>query len=137
VSLLDTEGPGPDNSIEIRRIDMALANLRKQHLWGAVTDQEFKDSFRDLQQQRRSLGPRQSPRNDPNLQQAAKMLQDLPTLWQHPGLTAEQRRDLARLVFDEIRLRDGCLTAVRPQPHYAPLFAYALWSADVGGVRSS
>jgi len=135
--VLATEGPTPDNSVEIRRIDVALANLRKQHLWGAVTDQEFKDGFRDLQRQRRSLAPRPAARTVPNMEQAAKMLQDLPALWQHPGVTADQRRELARVVFEEIRLRDGCLTAIRPQPQYAPLFAYALWSADVGGVRST
>jgi DNA invertase Pin-like site-specific DNA recombinase len=134
--LLATEGPEPDNSIEIRRIDVALANLKKQHLWGAVTDQEFKDGFRDLQQQRRTLVPRQSPRSAPNLDRAAKMLQDLPALWQHPGVSAEQRRDLARVVFEEIRLQDGHLTAIKPQPQYAPLFAYALWSTAVGGECS-
>ena len=135
--VLATEGPTPDNSIEIRRIDVALANLRKQHLWSAVTDQEFKDGFRDLQRQRRSLAPRPAARTAPNMEQAAKMLQDLPALWQHPGVTAEQRRDLARVVFEEIRFRDGRLTAVKPQQQYAPLFAYALWSAAVGGERST
>lgn len=30
--LLANEGPAPDNGPEIRRIDVALANLRKQHL---------------------------------------------------------------------------------------------------------
>ena len=137
VAHIATEGPTPDNSIEIRRIDVALANLRKQHLWGAVTDQDFKDGFKDLQRQRRSLAPRPAARTAPNMEQAAKMLQDLPALWQHPGVTAEQRRDLARVVFEEIRFRDGRLTAVKPQPQYAPLFAYALWSAAVGGECSS
>jgi len=136
LGLLATEGPEPDNALEIRRIDVALANLRKQHLWGAVTDQEFKDGFRDLQRQRQSMTPRLAGRTAPNLEQAAKILQDLPALWQHPGITAEQRRELARVVFEEIRLRDGCLTAVRPQPQYVPLFAYVLWSADVGDERS-
>ena len=133
--LLANEGPEPDNSSEIRRVDAALANLRKQHLWGAVTDQEFKDEFRDIQQQRRTLAPRPVPRRAPNLVKAAKLLQDLLALWEHPGVTAEQRRDLARIVFEEVRLRDGRLTAVRPQPQSAPLFAYALWSAAVVGER--
>ena len=135
--LLAAEGPEPDNSIELRRIDVALANLRKQHLWGAITDQEFKDGFRDLQHQRKSLAPRPTERTVPNLEQAAKKLQDLPALWQHPGVTAEQRRELARVVFEEVRLRDGRLTAVRPQSQYAPLFAYALWTASAGGERST
>ena len=78
--LLASEGPAPDNAIEIRRIDVALANLRKQHLWGAVAGQEFKNGFRDLQRQRRSLTPKPAARTAPNLEQAAKMLQDLPAL---------------------------------------------------------
>lgn len=64
------------------------------------------------------------------------MMQDLPVLLQHPGVTAEQHRDLAIVVFEEIRFRDGRLTAVKPQPQYAPLFAYALCSAAVGGVSA-
>ena len=135
--LLASEGPAPDNAVEIRRIDVALANLRKQRLWGAVTGQEFKNGFRDLQRQRRSLTPKPAARTAPNLEQAAKMLQDLPALWQHPGVTAVQRRELAGVAFEEIRLNDGHLTVVRPQPQYAPMFAYALWSAGVGGECST
>jgi len=41
-------------------------------------------------------------------------------------------------VFQEVRLRERGLVAVRPRPKYAPLFAYALWRQHVaGGVRSS
>ena len=136
---LASEGPGPDNGNEIRRIDVAMANLRKQHLWGAVTDQEFKDGFRDLQRQCQSLAPRPSSQTVPDLEMAAEMLKNLPALWQPPGVTTEQRRDLAREVFEEIRIQDGHLTAVKPHPQYAPLFAYALWSRDavVGGECSS
>ncbi len=63
---------------------------------------------------------------------------DLPALWDHPGVTQQQRRDLAREVFDEIRLRDGKLVAVKPQPEYAPLIAYSIWNEgqNVGDERS-
>ena len=59
-------------------------------------------------------------------------------MWKHPGVTQVQRRDLAREVFDEIRLRDGKLVAVKPKAQYAPLFAYSLWNEnrDVGGEHS-
>ena len=75
----------------------------------------------------------------PNLDRAAELLQDLPALWEHPGVTQEQRRDLAREVFDEVRIREGKLVAVKPRPDYAPLFAYSIWkeNQEVGGVRSS
>lgn len=35
---LSQEGPEPDRSIELKRVESVLANLRKQHLWGAVSD---------------------------------------------------------------------------------------------------
>ena len=59
----------------------------------------------------------------PNLDRASRLLQDLPALWKHPGVTAAQQRGLAREVFQEVRLREGRLVAVRPRPRYAPLFA--------------
>jgi len=62
----------------------------------------------------------------PNLDRASRLLQDLPALWNHPGVTAALQRGLAREVFQEVRLREGRLVAVRPRPRYAPLFAYAL-----------
>ena len=57
---------------------------------------------------------------------------------EHSGVTQSQRRELAREVFDEIRLRDGKLVAGKPRPEYAPLFAYSLWkeNLNVGGERS-
>ena len=68
----------------------------------------------------------------------SRLLQDLPALWNHPGVTAAQQRGLALEVFQEVRLRAGGLVAVRPRPEYVPLFAYALWRQHVaGGVRSS
>jgi hypothetical protein len=134
------EGPEPDHTLEIRRVDTALANLRKQHQWGAVGDEEFKTEFQILQRQRRALEPRASAARTPNMDRAAQHLRDLPALWEHPGVTPEQRRDLAREVFEEVRVREGELTAVKPRPQYAPLFAYSLLSQQqqvVGGKRSA
>ena len=69
----------------------------------------------------------------PNLDRAAQLLKDLPALWQHPGVTPKQRRELAREVFDEVRLREGRLVAIKPRPEYAPLFAYSIWRYNVVG----
>ena len=46
---------------------------------------------------------------------------------------------MAREVFDEIRLRDGKLIAVKPRPQYAPLFVYSIWKENqyVGDKSSS
>ncbi|MDP6131221.1 MAG: recombinase family protein [Dehalococcoidia bacterium] len=132
------EGPKPDNSVDIKRTEAALANLRKQHLWGVIGDEEFKDEYQALKRQIRALEPPPSQVLTPNLDRAAQLLQDLPALWHHAGVTSQQRRELAREVFLEVRLREGRLVAVKPRPQYAPLFAYSLWRQnDVGGKRSS
>ena len=120
--------------MDVKRIEAALANLRKQHFWGAIDDGTFKAEHRVLQRQVRSIQPSSPQPMMPNLDRASRLLQDLPALWNHPGVTAAQQRGLAQ----EVRLREGGLVAVRPRPKYAPLFAYALWRQHVaGGVRSS
>jgi len=74
----------------------------------------------------------------PNLDRASRLLQALPALWNHPGVTAAQQRGIAREVFQEVRLKEGGLVAVRPRPKYLPLFAYALSRQHAaGGVRLS
>ncbi|MFQ5874197.1 MAG: recombinase family protein [Dehalococcoidia bacterium] len=134
---LAREGPEPDHTIEIKRIEAAMANLRKQHLWGVITDEEFKGEYQSLGWQRKALSTPKASAITPNLDRAAALLRDLPALWQHPGVTQEQRRDLAREVFEELRLREGHLVAVKPRPQYAPLFAYSLWRQRVLGGDSS
>ena len=135
---LVSEGPRPDHSLDIKRIEGALANLKKQHLWGAIGDDEFKTEHRGFQRQIRNMEASAPPPITPNLDRAAQLLQDLPALWRHPGVTPEQRRELAREVFLEIRLREGRLVAVKPKPSYQPLFAYSLWSQKlVGGTCST
>ena len=135
---LAQEGPTPDNNLEGKRIEGAIANLKKQHLWGAVADEEFKGEFQRLSRQLKALEPRPVQALTPNLDRAAKLLGDLPALWEHPGVNDEQRRELARVVFDEVRLREGRLVAVKPRHQYAPLFAYSLCQFNaVGGDRSS
>jgi len=135
---LANQGPQPDHSVDVKRMEAALANLRKQHLWGVIDDETFKAEHRILQRQVRNIQPSSPQPMMPNLDRASELLQDLPALWNHPGVTAAQQRGLAREVFQEVRLRKGGLVAVRPRPKYAPLFAYALWRQHVaGGVRSS
>ena len=135
---MSKEGLEPDNTPEIKRLEAASANLRKQHLWNVIWDEEFKTANRDLQRQKRALEPKPSVRSTPNPDRAAELLRDLPALWEHPGVTPEQRRDLAREVFEEIRIRHGKLVAVKPHLQYAPLFAYSLWmeNCDVGDEQS-
>ncbi|MEK7681437.1 MAG: hypothetical protein AAB369_01250, partial [Chloroflexota bacterium] len=116
---LAQKNPLPDHSGEVQRLETALANLRKQHLWGAMTDEDFRSEFRQIECQLRALSTPQPDVLTPNLDRAAALLRDLPALWQHPGVTPEQRRAVTREVFEELRLREGTLVAVRPRPAYA------------------
>ena len=111
--------------------------MRKQHLWGTVTNTEFNSEFQALDKRRKALTPPPKPIELPALERATQLLQNLPALWQYPGVNPEQQRELARELFQEVRIKEGRLVAVLPRPEYAPLFAYSLWRQhDVGGKRS-
>ncbi len=84
-----------------------------------------------LQLQVRSIQPSSIQSMMPNLDRASRLLQSLLAPWNHPGVTPAQQQGLAMEVFQEVRLREGGLVAVRPRPEYAPLFAYALWRQHV------
>jgi len=73
-----TKTPRPDHSLDVKRIEAALANLRKQHLWGAIDDGTFKAEHRVLQRQVKSIQPSSPQLMMPNLDRASRLLQDLP-----------------------------------------------------------
>lgn len=75
----------------------------------------------------------------PNLDRSAELCQNLPALWELPGVTRDQRMDLAREIVEEIRELYGTLVAVKPRPECMPLFAYSLLkeNQNVGGKCSS
>ena len=91
---LANQGPRPDHSLDVKRIESALANLRKQHLWGAIDDGTFKAEHQVLQRQVKSIQPSSPQLMMPNLDRASRLLQDLPALWNHPGVTPAQQRGL-------------------------------------------
>lgn len=133
IKAMTAEGPEPDHSLEIKKLENAMANLRKQHLWGAIGDDEFRTEYVSLERQKKILDTPKQPMRTPNLDHAAQTLKELPALWQHPGVTPKQRRDLATEVFEEVRLREGKLVAVKPKPEYAPLFACSIWRQNLVG----
>ncbi|MFC2042411.1 hypothetical protein ACFLTV_02840, partial [Chloroflexota bacterium] len=60
------------------------------------------------------------------------LLNEMPVLWQHPGVTNKQRELLVQEVFHKIILDGETLVAVEPSPEYAPLFTDILTSPVVG-----
>jgi hypothetical protein len=107
-------------------LERALANLRKQHIWEDITDQEYRDQKGVLERQVRALDSTSQSIHLPNLSRAAGLLNDLPPLWTHPGVTDQQRETFLKEVFEQAQLRGSELTAITPNPSYRPLFAYMM-----------
>ena len=114
------------------RVEHLMAKFhRKQHLWGDITDEEYRQQKQDLERQLKPLVQLPAPVHLPNLERAAQLLADLPALWKHPGVTDEQREAFVGEMFHQVRLRGRELVAIHPKPVYQPLFAYMIAS----GVR--
>ena len=72
------------------------------------------------------------PTELPNLERSAKLLEDLPVLWSHPGVTHEQREELVREVFHRITIDGKEFMSIEPKAPYAPLFASIVTSEELG-----
>jgi hypothetical protein len=66
------------------------------------------------------------------MERAAQLLNEMPALWQHPGVTNKQRESLVQEVFNKISVDGDALVTVEPKPEYAPLFADMLTHQPVG-----
>ena len=54
----------------------------------------------------------------PTRKLAAELVLDSPALRENSGVTQDQRSELTREAFHEIRIREGKLVAVKPRPKY-------------------
>ncbi len=68
----------------------------------------------------------------PNLERAAKLLEDISTLWRHLGVTHEQRETLVRQVFHRITIDGKDFVSIEPQAAYIPLFATMVAGQEFG-----
>ncbi len=126
-TVLATLQRGKETSVDGKfrtKIQQALKNLRKQHLWGDIDDEEYRQEKRELERQVNAIPSPIIPADFVNLDRAAELLSDLPSLWTHRGVSDEQRESLIKEVFQEMRLRGNFLVAIKPKPEYQPLFAY-------------
>ena len=71
----------------------------------------------------------------PNLERAVKLLDDLQSLWTHPGVSDAQRERLISETFVRILIRGEELMAIEPRAIYAPLFATVVTNRRVGYGR--
>jgi DNA invertase Pin-like site-specific DNA recombinase len=131
--LLKQESNPTSNHGERQKIERALNNLRKQHLWGDITDEEYKRDKQDLNRQlSTAIGVGQLD-CEYDFDRIDLTLSNLRTIWNHPGVNDEQRESLVKEIFREIRLRGSVMVSVEPKPEYKPIFVNAIMEAVRNG----
>ncbi len=132
LAVLRAREPQRQNQGQPERLQQALENLRKQHQWGDLSDDDYRREREPLERQLKVFARPSVPPQVPNLERAAKLLADLPALWLHPGVTHEQRENLVREVFHRITIDGKEFVSIEPQPAYVPLFATMVVSQKLG-----
>ncbi len=132
ISALKGSQPQEQDQGTVDRLQRALENLRKQHLWGDLSDEEYRRARESLERQLKLVAQPAQPPQLPNLERAAKLLEDMPALWLHPGVADEQREALIREVFRRITIDGKQFVNIEPQPTYVPIFAVMLTGQKVG-----
>jgi DNA invertase Pin-like site-specific DNA recombinase len=111
------------NKVQAERLQRAIENLRKQHLWGDISDIDYKRERAEMDRQLKAITPATASIELPNLERASKLLNELPALWQHPGVDNKQRESVIQEVFTKINMEGDSMISIEPKPAYAPLFA--------------
>ncbi|MDP9357151.1 MAG: zinc ribbon domain-containing protein, partial [Chloroflexota bacterium] len=105
---------------ERRRREIAgrLERIRELYAWGDMTREAYVAERNHLDAELTSL---QGTGDQATLlAQAAVFLRDLSAAWK--AAAPEQRNALARLVFASVEIADDRVTAIMPQPDFAPFF---------------
>ena len=120
-----------DQNIQ-KRLVGALENLRKQHLWGDLSDDKYRLERQTLERQLKLVAQPHQPTELPNLERSARLLEDMQVLWSHDGVTDEQREALLREVFNRITIDGKQFMSIEPRPAYVPLFASMATNEKLG-----
>ncbi|MFC2021199.1 hypothetical protein ACFLU1_05380 [Chloroflexota bacterium] len=75
------------NQNQAERLSKVLENLRKQHLWNDISDVDYRRERVDLERQIKALTPNTTHVEMPDMERAVQLLNEMPVLWQHPGVT--------------------------------------------------
>ena len=132
IAVLRSEEPPQEDRGQGERLRRALENLRKQHQWGDISDDEYRREREIIMRQLKVHTTAVKPTHLPNLDRAANFLEDLPALWQHPGVPHEEREALVRQVFRRITIDGKEFVDIEPKPEYAPLLATMVTAQKVG-----
>jgi hypothetical protein len=101
-----------------REIGARIERIAEMYKWGDITREAYRAEREQLEGELARL--RTTTSQAEVLAQAANFLKDLPAAWE--AASSEQRNPLARLVFESIEIEDDRVTAVVPQPDFAPFF---------------
>ena len=81
ISALQGEQEIKNHDVQREQLHRAIENLRKQHLWGDISDDYYRRDRIVLERQIKSMTPDHLYANLPNLERAAQLMNDLPALW--------------------------------------------------------
>ncbi len=133
-------GKAYDNIDDQReRLKASLERLKQQHRWGHISNREYLKEYQETEAQIQQLTPRENTTDE--LQELAHFLANVADAWREAN--QEQRNNLARVLFEEIKLDNGGkVVAVKPRPELEPFFrlSYECHSKDIasdpGGIRT-
>ena len=112
---------GDDRAARRAQAEQRLARIKELFGWGDMEREVYLAERDRLQQELAIL------RDDDSaggvIEAAAMLLADIKAAWN--DATQEQRNDLARLLFREIRIRDNEIVALVPAPEFVPFFHLA------------
>lgn len=127
--LVAQQGSVMDVEQERRRLGDKIVRVRKGLIEGVLDNELAKAAVREAQAALAAL-----PKTDEAPLRAGEALTDIRELWPH--MTAEERRDLVRLVLAEVSidLRGAQVNNILPKPAFAPLFV-VISEQECGPVR--
>jgi DNA invertase Pin-like site-specific DNA recombinase len=111
-------GSPQDVQREEQRIKQQIDKLMTVFQVTDMSEREFKHRYQQLQLQLQTL----EPPDLPDMERAAKILQDVGTLWD--TATLQEKRELAHTLLNKLYLdkEDGPIMAVGPRPEFETLF---------------
>ena len=108
-----------DVAAQRQRLETQLANARTLFELGDIAKADYLERRERIQRELEGL--KTEDELGAALERAAAFLADLPAAWE--AASPEQRNALARLLFEEVRIKDEWVAAVKPQLTFAPFFA--------------
>ena len=101
------------------RLKTSLKRLKEQYRWEHISQREYLKKYKETEDQLRQLAPGRNGQEE--LERLAQFLADVANAWREAN--QEQRNELARVLFEEVRLDNGGkVVAVKPRPELELFF---------------